>query len=64
MQVVVVGEEGSRVGLIVDAIREKEEIVAKPPGDPLARTDGFSGATLSGKGEVVPVLNPSDLLKR
>jgi len=63
MQVVVVGEEGSRVGLVVDAIREKEQIAAKPPEGPLARTDGFSGATLSGKGEVVPILNPSDLLK-
>lgn len=61
--VVIIGENGRNMGLIVDAIREKEEIVIKPLEDLLAQTHGFSGATILGSGEVVLILNPLDLLK-
>jgi chemotaxis protein histidine kinase CheA len=63
MQGVVVVEGGSRVSLIVDPIGEEEKIAAKPPEGPLARNGGFSGATVSGKAQVVSILWPSDLSK-
>jgi len=62
--VVIVGEEDRGVALIVDAIGEREKIVVRPLENHLAQTESFSIETILGKGEVVPVLNPSDLLKR
>jgi len=62
--VVIVGEEDRCVALIVDAIGEREKIVVRPLENHLAQTESFSIETILGKGEVVPVLNPSDLLKR
>ncbi len=61
---VIVGEEDRCVALIVDAIGERDEIVVRPLENHLAQTESFSVESILSKGEVVPVLNPSDLLKR
>ncbi len=61
--VVIIGENGTNLGLMVDAIREKEEIVIKPLENLLAQSRGFSGATILGNGDVVLILNPLDILR-
>lgn len=61
--VVIIGEGERELGIMVDAIREKEEVVIKPLEKLLANTQGFSGATILGSGDVILILNPLDLLK-
>ncbi len=51
--VVIIGEGDRELGIMVDAIKEKEEVVIKPLEKLLANTQGFSGATILGSGEVI-----------
>ncbi|HVC49268.1 MAG TPA: response regulator [Burkholderiales bacterium] len=60
---IVLGRDSSRIAFVVDAIHGEQEIVVKPLGRQLARVKNINGACLLGSGEVVPVLNPQDLLK-
>ncbi|MDE3021435.1 MAG: response regulator [Pseudomonadota bacterium] len=60
---IVLGRDSSRIAFAVDAIHGEQEIVVKPLGHQLARVKNINGACLLGSGEVVPVLNPQDLLK-
>lgn len=54
----VVLQVGARqFGLVVDAIRESEEIVVKPIGRILMRLSCFSGATILGDGSVCMILD-------
>lgn len=52
-----------RLGLIVDALLDEQDVVMKPQSKLLKRVRNVSGATILGTGEVCMVLNPSDLLK-
>ncbi len=52
-----------RLGLIVDALMDEQDVVMKPQSKLLKRIRNVSGATILGTGEVCMVLNPSDLLK-
>jgi len=52
-----------RLGLIVDALLDEQDVVMKPQSKLLKRIRNVSGATILGTGEVCMVLNPSDLLK-
>ncbi len=56
-----VGEE--RLGLLVDALIDEQDVVLKPQSKLLKRVRNISGATILGTGEVCMVLNPQDLLK-
>lgn len=56
-----VGEE--RLGLIVDALLDEQDIVLKPQSKLLKRVRNIAGATILGTGEVCMVLNPQDLIK-
>ncbi|MCT7974161.1 hybrid sensor histidine kinase/response regulator [Laspinema olomoucense] len=56
-----VGEE--RLGLLVDALVDEQDVVLKPQSKLLKRVRNVSGATILGTGEVCMVLNPHDLLK-
>ncbi len=56
-----VGEE--RLGLLVDALIDEQDVVLKPQSKLLQRVRNISGATILGTGEVCMVLNPQDLLK-
>ena len=58
--VVAVGER--RFGLVVDRLRAQEEIVIKSLGDYLARVKGVAGATITGDGKVVLILDMADLV--
>ncbi|MEB3827075.1 hybrid sensor histidine kinase/response regulator [Phormidium sp. CCY1219] len=56
-----IGEE--RLGLLVDALVDEQDVVLKPQSQLLQRVRNVSGATILGTGEVCMVLNPQDLLK-
>lgn len=56
-----VGNE--RLGLLVDALLDQQNIVLKPQSKLLQRVRNVSGATILGTGEVCMVLNTQDLLK-
>ncbi len=56
-----IGEE--RLGLLVDALIDEQDVVLKPQSKLLQRVRNISGATILGTGEVCMVLNPQDLIK-
>ena len=51
-----------KLGLLVDAMLDEQEIVLKPLSPLLKRVPNVSGAAILGTGEVCTVLNPQDLL--
>ncbi len=53
----------NRLGILVDAILDQQDIVLKPQSKLLKRIRNISGATILGNGQVCMVLNPQDLLK-
>jgi chemosensory pili system protein ChpA (sensor histidine kinase/response regulator) len=60
--VLVVRSGGRSFAVAVDAIVGKEEIVIKPLGGLLADLPPFGGATITGEGRVVLVVDPARLL--
>lgn len=56
-----VGEQ--RMAFAVDAVLDEHEVLVKRLTKPLSRVRNIAGATVLGSGEVVPILNVSDLLK-
>jgi len=56
-----IGQE--RLGVLVDALLDEQDVVLKPQSKLLKRVRNVSGATILGTGEVCMVLNPVDLLK-
>lgn len=50
-----------RLGILVDAILDQQEIVLKPQSKLLKRVRNVLGATILGSGEVCTVINPQDL---
>jgi two-component system chemotaxis sensor kinase CheA len=54
---------GTRIALVVDEVRGEQEVLVKNLGRQLARVRNVSGATVLATGEVVPILNPTDLLR-
>jgi two-component system chemotaxis sensor kinase CheA len=61
--VVVLRAAERRVAFIVDGLVGEQELVVRGLGRPLARVTGVAGATIMGSGEVVLVLNASDLIR-
>jgi two-component system chemotaxis sensor kinase CheA len=61
--VVVLLAAGRQIAFAVDAVRGETEVLLKPLRMPLARVRNVAGATILGTGEVVPVLNVTDLMK-
>ncbi len=61
--VVVLAAAERRMAFIVDELVGEQEIVIKPLGKQLASVVGLAGATVLGSGEIVLVLNTSDLMK-
>ncbi|MDF1761524.1 MAG: hybrid sensor histidine kinase/response regulator [Coxiellaceae bacterium] len=60
--VVVLQKGWQVVALVVDMIHGEREIVIKHLSNPLVSVRNVSGATLTGRGEVIIVLNPMDLV--
>ncbi|MDI6799695.1 MAG: chemotaxis protein CheA [Actinomycetota bacterium] len=64
LQVVVVGFGDINVGLIVDSLVSKQEIVIKSLGNFLGEMDGISGATILGDGMVALIVDVINLISR
>jgi len=60
---VVVEGKGKSIGLIVDALRQREEIVIKPAEGVIANTPGLAGVTILGDGQVILILDPEQLIQ-
>jgi two-component system chemotaxis sensor kinase CheA len=61
---VVLQADGSPFGLVVDDIRDTEEIVVKPLGKLLNGLAAFAGATIMGDGKVALILDVLGLAQR
>ncbi len=59
---VVISVNDRRVGLIVDALLHRQEIVIKSMGEYLGEVHGLSGATIMGDGSVILILDPSEIM--
>ena len=59
--VVVVERSEGRIGLVVDAALEQQEIVVKPPDEHLQGVTGVGGFTILGDGSVIPILDVATL---
>ncbi|WP_264190368.1 Hpt domain-containing protein [Microbulbifer variabilis] len=64
LPVLLVRSEGHAMALQVDAIRGSREIVVKGLGPQFAGVQGVSGATVTGDGSVVVILDAHALLRR
>lgn len=62
LPVVVIAKGWDSVAFIVDEVIGEREIVVKPFRPPLLAVRNVTGGTLTGSGEVIMVLNPSDLV--
>jgi two-component system chemotaxis sensor kinase CheA len=61
--VVVLNVAGRRAAFAVDAVLNEQEVIVKSLGTQLARVRNVAGATVLGAGQVVPILNASDVIK-
>ncbi|MDR4494403.1 MAG: chemotaxis protein CheA [Nitrospirales bacterium] len=60
--VVVVDVGERRFGVVVDRLKAQEEVVIKSLGEYLADVQGVAGATITGDGKVVLILDMADLV--
>lgn len=60
---VIAGSDGHQVALAVDRLLDETETVVRPLGEILGRSPYFSAATISGTGQVIPILDLSGLLR-
>jgi two-component system chemotaxis sensor kinase CheA len=62
--IIVAGAAGNdAVAFIVDELLGEQEVLVKPLRKPLIRVRNIAAAAVLASGEIVPVLNPADLLK-
>ena len=61
--VVVAALGDRRVGVVVDELRSQEEVVIKSIWEYLETVKGVSGATITGEGKVVLILDTSELVQ-
>jgi two-component system chemotaxis sensor kinase CheA len=61
--VVVVAIGDKRVGLVVDRLHAQEEVVLKSLGEGLGHITGLAGATITGEGRVVLILDMAELMQ-
>ncbi|HQT27584.1 MAG TPA: response regulator, partial [Burkholderiales bacterium] len=63
LHAVILGRGGNRIAFGVEEIIGEQEVVLKTLGRQLSRVRNVAGACVLGTGEVIPVLNASDLMK-
>ena len=61
LSIVVLHDNDRRLGLVVDRLLERQEIVIKPLGSYLGDVRGISGATIMGDGSVILILDPHEV---
>src|SRR5262249_9086008 len=59
----VIGEGAQALGLVVDRVLGLREVVVRPLTDKLVKVRGISGATELGDGQVVLILDASNLAR-
>ncbi|MFW6325030.1 MAG: chemotaxis protein CheA, partial [Desulfovibrionales bacterium] len=64
ISMVIVSVNERRLGLIVDRLLERQEIVIKSLGEYLGDLHGISGATIMGDGSVILILDPNEIYMR
>jgi two-component system chemotaxis sensor kinase CheA len=64
LNIVVVQADGRQFGLVVDEVKDTEEIVVKPLGKELKNVTVFAGATVMGDGRVALILDVLGLAVR
>ncbi len=62
--IVVVGRAEKRVGIVVDGLLGRQEIVIKALDEYLGESEGIAGATILGDGSVVLILDVAGLVDR
>jgi len=62
--VVVVSVGERRLGIVVDRLRAQEEVVIKSLGEFLEGVRGVAGATITGDGKVVLILDMADMVQK
>lgn len=63
IQIVVFEMKGKKIGISVDKVVGEQEVLVKEFNRQLKRIRNIYGATILGSGEVVPILNITDLFK-
>ncbi len=61
LSVVVIHDNERRLGIVVDRLLERQEIVIKPLSSYLGDLKGISGATIMGDGSVILILDPHEI---
>ena len=61
LPLVIISVNERRLGLVVDTLLERQEIVIKSMGEYLGDVVGISGATIMGDGSVVLILDPNEI---
>ncbi len=61
LSIVVIHDNERRLGVVVDRLLERQEIVIKPLGAYLGDVKGISGATIMGDGSVILILDPHEI---
>jgi two-component system, chemotaxis family, sensor kinase CheA len=64
LYVVVLGRAEKKVGLVVDSLMGRQEIVIKALGDYVGESAGIAGATILGDGSVVLILDVAGLIEK
>ena len=60
---VILGFADEQVAFAIDAVVDEQELLVRRFAKPLSRIRNIAGATVLGSGQLVPILNVSDLLK-
>lgn len=63
LNVMVLGADEKRVAFVIDSVLDELEVLVKGLGKQLTRVPNIAGATVLGSGQVVPILNVTDLMK-
>jgi len=64
LPLVVISVNNRRLGLVVDELLQRQEIVIKSMGEYLGSIQGLSGATIMGDGSVILILDPSEIMRQ
>jgi two-component system chemotaxis sensor kinase CheA len=64
IHILVLNADGREFGLVVDTVRDTEEIVVKPVGRYLKETRFYAGATIMGDGRVALILDTMAIAER
>lgn len=62
LSIVIISKGWERVALVVDEILTERDMIVKPLKAPLISVPNVMGASISGTGEIIMVLNPAELV--